>query len=250
MKYTLIMACTLSAVYMTVQCMDKNNKTQLQPLLLGESSTSAAMNNGSINADPDEQLHASTCAGTSSSSGASGNFYIDLLDAMEKGADQKEAFAKTMRSIAPGLPQPNDVYTGALYPANTVTNFQFWNAYNIPPDEIYRSGVQLDEYVANRQAQANARACNRCCGQTCGWVSAAAVAAGCITGIVYLHRWLKSCDNENVYNPDCNYNLPTPPLPPYSQSYSQNYTSQSQSYSQNYTLQVITALVNESKKMK
>ena len=244
------MVCTLGAVYMNVQCMGDDDKRQ--PLLLADalaaSSSAAAAKIGSINADTlEEQLPANACAaGASSSSGASGNVYTALLDDMEKGVSEKEAFIKMMRSIAPGLPQPNDFYTGSLYPASTVTNFQFWAAHNIPPEELYRSGVQLDEYVRNRQAaaqrlqeRAEARARDERCVQTWSWVGGLAAAAGCITGLVYCIRWIDSCDN--AYNSDCwDYGATRPPLQSYSQSYShsQNYT---------YVTQVVTALVNKSK---
>lgn len=94
-----------------------------------------------------------------------------------------------------------------------------------------------------------AQGCANCCSQTSCCVCAAVALAGCITGCVYFVRWTKSCDS-GFYNPDC-YDYDTSSQS-YSQSYShsQNYTSNSHSQSYTYMTQLVTALVNESKKMK
>lgn len=203
MKSILIMACALSAVCANVQCMDDD---RLKPLLAGAS----AMNIN--NTDALKAEHQDGSVGTSSNSRP--NVYTALLDDMERGVDETQAMTKFIRSIVPGLPQPNDFYTGTLYPAGSTTNVQFWVAHNIPANEIYRSGAQLDEYVRNRQARAqsrqeqeNARACGECIGQTCCWVCGAGVVAGLVTGLVYLNRWADSCDG-NPYQTKCFPDLP------------------------------------------
>lgn len=225
-----------------MDCMDENNKDLHKPLL--EASSTA------INHDPSDTSSsqpASTNINAGTSSTRNPNFFSAIFEDIERGENEEQVFHNALRSIAPTLPQPNDFYTGTLYPANTTTNLQFWVAHNIPPEELYRSGVQLDEYVRNRQAAAQRRQqqemnrkCCGCLGQTCCCMLGLGAAAGCITCLVYTVRFINSCDSA-FYNPECYYDYDESP-PSYSQS---------QSYSQNYTLvaEVAKALVNKTTKM-
>jgi hypothetical protein len=85
----------------------------------------------------------------------------------------------------------------------------------------------------------SANECCRCLRQTCCCLCVAGAFAGIVTGLVYWTRAADSCD-YNPYQAKCyyDYSSPTPSLPP-SYSQSQNYT---------YMTQLVTALVNKSKK--
>lgn len=209
MKNTVTIIALLTAShYATLHCMDEKNKDLCKPLL---DPSSTAINHEPSDTSSSQSASANINPGPSSNT--SSHPYLTMFDDIERGVDEKEVIAKTMRAVVARLPQPTDYYTGGLYPANSTTYIQFWQAYQIPERETYRSSAQLDEYVRNRQQQAAwrrqqeaERRCGECCSECChttAWcLCGAATIAGVVTGMVYLFRWEPSCD-QNPYQSKC-----------------------------------------------